>query len=51
MKTFAQYMNECNSILLLQIQDEIASLEEQLSLCDDEELKESIASRLTTAAC
>jgi len=50
MKTFAQYMNECNSILLLQIQDEIASLEEQLSLCDDEELKESIASRLRSVS-
>lgn len=43
-------MNECNSILLLQIQDEIASLEEQLSLCDDEELKESIASRLRSVS-
>lgn len=50
MKTFAQYINECNSILLLQIQDEIASLEEQLSLCDDEELKESIASRLRSVS-
>ena len=50
MKTFAQYMNECNSILLLQIQYEIVSLEEQLSLCDDEELKESIASRLRSVS-
>tara|TARA_B000000532_G_C18861263_1_gene404221 strand:+ start:948 stop:1799 length:852 start_codon:yes stop_codon:yes gene_type:complete len=50
MKTFAQYMNECNSILLLQIQYEIDSLEEQLSLCDDEELKESIASRLRSVS-
>tara|TARA_B100001778_G_scaffold290937_1_gene260698 strand:+ start:36 stop:893 length:858 start_codon:yes stop_codon:yes gene_type:complete len=50
MKTFAQYMNECNSILLLQIHDEIASLKEQLSLCDDEKLKESIASRLRSVS-
>ncbi len=43
-------MNECNSILLLQIQYEIDSLEEQLSLCDDEELNESIASRLRSVS-
>lgn len=43
-------MNECNSILLLQIHDEIASLKEQLSLCDDEKLKESIASRLRSVS-
>jgi hypothetical protein len=39
-------MEESDQVLLLQIQEEIAFLEEQLSVCEDEELVESIASRL-----
>ena len=39
-------MEESDQVLLLQIQEEIAFLEEQLSVCEDEELAESIASRL-----
>ena len=46
MKAFSQFMEESNQVLLLQIQEEIAYLEEQLSVCEDEELAESIASRL-----
>ena len=40
-------MEESNQILLLQIQEEIVFLEDQLSICEDEELAESIASRLS----
>ena len=39
-------MEESDQVLLLQIQEEIVFLEEQLSVCEDEELAESIASRL-----
>lgn len=39
-------MEESNRILLFQIQEEIVFLENQLSICEDEELAESIASRL-----
>lgn len=39
-------MEESNQILLSQIQEEIVFLEEQLSTCENEELAESIASRL-----
>ena len=39
-------MEESDQVLLLQIQEEIAFLEEQLSVCEDKELAESIASRL-----
>ena len=39
-------MEESDQILLSQIQEEIVFLEEQLSVCEDEELAESIASRL-----
>ena len=39
-------MEESDQVLLSQIQEEIAFLEEQLSVCEDEELAESIASRL-----
>ena len=46
MKAFSQFMEESNQVLLLQIQEEISYLEEQLSVCEDEELAESIASRL-----
>ena len=46
MKSFSQFMEESDQVLLLQIQEEIAFLEEQLSACEDEELAESIASRL-----
>lgn len=46
MKTFSQFMEESNQVLLSQIQEEIVFLEEQLSVCEDEELAESIASRL-----
>ena len=46
MKTFSQFMEESDQVLLLQIQEEIAFLEDQLSICEDEELAESIASRL-----
>ena len=46
MKTFSQFIEESEEVLLLQIQEEIAFLEEQLSVCEDEELAESIASRL-----
>jgi len=46
MKTFSQFMEESDQVLLLQIQEEIDFLEEQLSVCEDEELAESIASRL-----
>ena len=46
MKTFSQFMEETDQVLLPQIQEEIAFLEEQLSVCEDEELAESIASRL-----
>jgi len=46
MKTFSQFIEESDQVLLLQIQEEIAFLEEQLSVCEDEELAESIASRL-----
>ena len=47
MKTFSRFMEESNQILLLQIQEEIVFLEDQLSICEDEELAESIASRLS----
>jgi len=47
MKTFSQFMEESNQVLLLQIQEEIVFLENQLSICEDEELAESIASRLS----
>ncbi len=47
MKSFSQFIEESNQVLLLQIQEEIAFLEEQLSICEDEELAESIASRLS----
>lgn len=40
-------MEESNQILLLQIQEETVFLENQLSICEDEELAESIASRLS----
>lgn len=40
-------MEESNQVLLLQIQEEIVFLENQLSICEDEELAESIASRLS----
>jgi len=46
MKSFSQFIEESDRILLLQIQEEVAFLEEQLSACEDEELAESIASRL-----
>ena len=46
MKAFSQFMEESNQVFLLQIQEEIDYLEEQLSVCEDEELAESIASRL-----
>ena len=46
MKTFSQFIEESDQVLLLQIQEEIAFLEEQLSVCEDKELAESIASRL-----
>lgn len=46
MKTFSQFIEESNQVLLSQIQEEIVFLEEQLSVCEDEELAESIASRL-----
>ena len=46
MKTFSYFMEESNRILLFQIQEEIVFLENQLSICEDEELAESIASRL-----
>lgn len=46
MKTFSQFIEESNQVLLSQIQEEIVFLEEQLSICEDEELAESIASRL-----
>jgi len=46
MKTFSQFMEESDQVLLSQIQEEIAFLEDQLSVCEDEELAESIASRL-----
>ena len=46
MKTFSQFIEESEQVLLLQIQEEIAFLEEQLSVCEDKELAESIASRL-----
>jgi len=46
MKTFSQFIEESEQVLLLQIQEEIAFLEEQLSICEDKELAESIASRL-----
>ena len=47
MKTFSRFTEESNQILLLQIQEEIVFLEDQLSICEDEELAESIASRLS----
>ena len=46
MKTFSHFVEESNRVLLLQIQEEITFLEEQLSTCEDEELAESLASRL-----
>ena len=46
MKTFSQFVVESDQVLLSQIQEEIASLEEQFFVCMDEELAESIASRL-----
>ena len=39
-------MEESDQVLLSQIQEEIVFLEEQLSVCEDEKLAESIASRL-----
>ena len=47
MKTFSHFMKESDQVLLLQIQEEIVFLENQLSICEDEELAESIASRLS----
>ena len=47
MKTFSHFMKESDQVLLLQIQEEIVFLENQLSICQDEELAESIASRLS----
>tara|TARA_B100002019_G_scaffold124695_1_gene107436 strand:+ start:87 stop:923 length:837 start_codon:yes stop_codon:yes gene_type:complete len=47
MKSFYQFIEESNQILLLQIQEEIAFLEEQISICEDKELAESLASRLS----
>ena len=38
MKSFSQFMEESDQVLLLQIQEEVAFLEEQLSACEDEEL-------------
>jgi hypothetical protein len=46
MKKFSQFIEESEQVLLLQIQEEIAFLEEQLSVCEDKELAESLASRL-----
>ena len=46
MKTFSHFMEESNQVLFSQIQEEIVFLEEQLYLCEDEELAESISSRL-----
>ena len=46
MKTFSQFIEESEEVLFLQIQEEIVFLEDQLSVCEDEELAESIASRL-----
>ena len=40
-------MEESNRVLLFQIQEEIVFLENQLSICEDEELAESLASRLS----
>lgn len=39
-------MKESDQVLLLQIQEEIDFLENQLSVCEDEELSESISDRL-----
>ena len=47
MKPFSQFVEESNQILLLKIQEEVAFLEEQISICEDEELSESLASRLS----
>jgi hypothetical protein len=41
-------MEESNQVLLLQIQEEIDFLEYQLSICEDEELAESIAGKLSS---
>ena len=46
MKTFSRFMKESDQVLLLQIQEEIDFLENQLSVCEDEELSESISDRL-----
>ena len=48
MKTFSHFMEESNQVLLLQIQEEIDFLEYQLSICEDEELAESIAGKLSS---
>ena len=47
MKPFSQFVEESNQILLLKIQEEVVFLEEQISICEDEELAESLASRLS----
>jgi len=46
MKTFSRFMKESDQVLLLRIQEEIDFLEDQLSVCEDEELSESISDRL-----
>ena len=46
MKTFSRFIKESDQVLLLQIQEEIDFLEGQLSVCEDEELSESISDRL-----
>ena len=48
MKTFFHFIEESNQVLLLQIQEEIDFLEYQLSICEDEELAESIAGKLSS---
>ena len=46
MKTFSRFIKESDQVLLLQIQEEIDFLEGQLSVCENEELSESISDRL-----
>ena len=46
MKTFSRFIKESDQVLLLQIQEEIDFLEDQLSVCENEELSESISDRL-----
>ena len=47
MKIFSHFMEESNRVLLLQIQEEVVFLEKQISVCEDEEIIESLASRLS----